>query len=483
MIGLSQYHQILVKNGYENIDFITDITWEDLQEIGITKLGKIDSGLGSIIFKYFKIITHKTSLFLSNCIGHVGLQYFSNQICIGHQKKLMLAVKKLAEIQKASDGRNAVRKKPPAAQEVMAIESPPHDSGECMSPKMSTFQDSELSGELQAALKHPSDVQDGTELRTNSGPGAQHRARSLHENSMNKSRDTEEPSGPPRKEARTMRQSSQGGQRTVSLSQPKPRQSYPQGAGPPYTPPQTPTKMKPPASQTMSNPPGKPKPSPQLLQQTEKPMTPRAHPQSPTQTSYPHPAAQPVETMEAAPQGAAVSVPLLCLPPDGDEACDEYGLPKKRAHSLNRYAVSDGEQERDELNVTDSGGKYATVQHRVGRSNSMKGQAEKNVNRSQSFALRQKKKGPPPPPPKRSSSAISSSSSNLAEVPKETSSGPLLDVPYQPQRRASDLGGTVDTGSAGTVRSIAAMLEMSSIGGGAKGLASQKSAGHYLQVR
>lgn len=51
MIGLSQYHQVLVQNGYENIDFITDITWEDLQEIGITKLGKIDSGLGSIIFK------------------------------------------------------------------------------------------------------------------------------------------------------------------------------------------------------------------------------------------------------------------------------------------------------------------------------------------------------------------------------------------------------------------------------------------------
>lgn len=40
-IGLSQYHQVLVQNGYENIDFITDITWEDLQEIGITKLGKM----------------------------------------------------------------------------------------------------------------------------------------------------------------------------------------------------------------------------------------------------------------------------------------------------------------------------------------------------------------------------------------------------------------------------------------------------------
>lgn len=41
MIGLSQYYKLLVENGYENIDFITDITWEDLQEIGITKLGKV----------------------------------------------------------------------------------------------------------------------------------------------------------------------------------------------------------------------------------------------------------------------------------------------------------------------------------------------------------------------------------------------------------------------------------------------------------
>lgn len=29
-----------MQNGYENIDFISDISLEDLQEIGITKLGK-----------------------------------------------------------------------------------------------------------------------------------------------------------------------------------------------------------------------------------------------------------------------------------------------------------------------------------------------------------------------------------------------------------------------------------------------------------
>lgn len=279
-----------------------------------------------------------------------------------------------------------------------------------------------------------------------------------------------------------MRQSSQGGGQRGSASQPKPRQSYPQGSGPPYTPPQTPIKTKPPSSQTAGSAQTKSKPNAQLLQQTERPMSPRSMPQSPTHRAHPPPATQPTETTEPVQSAPAVSVPLLCLPPEADEDGSEQGTPKKRAHSLNRYAVSDSEQERDEINVPDTGGKYATVQPRVGRSNSMKGQVDKNVNRSQSFALRQKKKGPPPPPPKRSSSAISSSSSNLTEVPKETGTGGnLLDVNYQPQRRASDLGGTVDTGSAGSVRSIAAMLEMSSIGGGAKGLA-QKSTGHYLQV-
>lgn len=441
----------------------------------------------------------------------------------GHQKKLMLAVKKLAELQKAADGgRGSPRKKHPPAQEVMSIESPPYEGGECMSPKMSTFQDSELSGELQAALTRPPAEREPKpgppDARPNSGGAHPHpppgqRARSLQENSLGK----EEPShpGPPRKEARTMRQSSQpAGQRgsvSSSAQGKQPRQSYPQGAGPPYTPPQTPTKTKGSGQQATGSP-AKSKPGAHLLSQADRPMSPRSHTQSPTHrasaghqpppahagppppavavTAAPEPAELPPQ---AAPQpGPNVSVPLLCLPPDGDgepAEQDEQGTIKKRAHSLNRYAASDSEQERDELGVpgggggTGGGGKYATVQNRVGRSNSMRGQADKNVNRSQSFALRPKKKGPPPPPPKRSSSAISSSSSNLTEVPAEpSSSGPLLDVNYHPQRRASDLGGTVDTGSAGSVRSIAAMLEMSSIGGGAKGLAMQKAPPHYLQV-
>lgn len=48
----------------------------------------------------------------------------------GHQKKLMLAVKRLAEMQRSSDGRGSPRKKPPPItqqQEVMSVDSPPPD--------------------------------------------------------------------------------------------------------------------------------------------------------------------------------------------------------------------------------------------------------------------------------------------------------------------------------------------------------------------
>ncbi|KAG5854486.1 hypothetical protein ANANG_G00038350 [Anguilla anguilla] len=350
MIGLTQYYQILVQNGYENIDFITDITWEDLQEIGITKLG--------------------------------------------HQKKLMLAVKKLAEMQKASEGRGTLRKKPPPAQEVMAIESPPHDSAECMSPKMSSFQDSELSNELQTAMNRGGEVQEGAEVRPGGGQMSQ-RMRSMHENSLSKSRDGDETSGPPRKEARTARQGShaQGLQRAnvpPPLGKPRP--------APSYTPPQTPTKTKPSSPQTMGPPQAsaKVKPTPQLLAQTERPMSPRSIPQSPTHRGYAHAAPQHMESVEGPPaQQPPVSVPLLCLPPEGDEYEEDQGLPKKRAHSLSRYAAFDGERERDELMVPDTT-KYATMQARVGRSSSVRAQLDKNVNRSQSFALRPKKKGPPP---------------------------------------------------------------------------------------
>lgn len=43
---------MLVQNGYENIEFIADITFEDLQEIGITKQGKTHRFTTSYIKTY-----------------------------------------------------------------------------------------------------------------------------------------------------------------------------------------------------------------------------------------------------------------------------------------------------------------------------------------------------------------------------------------------------------------------------------------------
>ncbi|XP_054616024.1 caskin-1 isoform X7 [Dunckerocampus dactyliophorus] len=468
-IGLSQYHQVLVQNGYENIDFITDITWEDLQEIGITKLG--------------------------------------------HQKKLMLAVKRLAEIQRNSDGRGSLRKKPPPItqqQEVMSMDSPPPDGEftDVMSPKMSTFQDSELSSELQNAMTHSSQEAKAQPTRTPS-----------------KDPDDAVIGGPPKKEARTMRQQSSQGStsshRGSVSSQGKHRHSHSHSQpAPPYTPPHTPTKTRTSSSSSTSSvhstssSQSKHKVSPQFLQ-GERPQSPRSNPpQSPNSRGAP---VQSPQQHQTHPQhqnmvdSAQPQVPLLCLPAeaelaDGNEA-DPAALQKKRAHSLNRYAASDGEcDERpggggggrsgeaevassQGPNVRGEGGKYATVTHRVSRSHSVRNQ-DKTVSRNQpqSITLRQKKKGPPPPPPKRSSSAISSSNSNLSEgnAPLQvlSTTGGMLDVPYHQQRRASDLGvsleaGTVETNSMGSVRSIAAMLEMSSIGGGAKGMALQKN---FLQA-
>ncbi|NXY51733.1 CSKI1 protein, partial [Ceuthmochares aereus] len=356
MIGLSQYYKVLVENGYENIDFITDITWEDLQEIGITKLG--------------------------------------------HQKKLMLAVKKLAELQRAELGKyepGTLKRKATAGPEVLAIESPPPEPPECQSPKMSTFQDSELSSELQVAMtgeapeEPPEKAANPAAPGYRSPPGLGGRARLM---SSSQELLGDGPRGPP----------------ATAIS--KSQEYLAEGAGE-----------------------GAPAP-----------------PKEGRQPRHGHPVKR-------------------------------ASVPPKRAHSLNRYATSDSEQEREELLVPDAG-PYATVQRRVGRSHSVRAPAggDKNVNRSQSFAVRPKKKGPPPPPPKRSSSAISSA--GMAEdFPKEGEG----EVPTGPpaaegesrreQRRASDLGGSVDTGSAGSVRSIAAMLEMSSIGGGARALALQKPHG------
>ncbi|XP_043567151.1 caskin-1 isoform X9 [Chiloscyllium plagiosum] len=493
IIGLAQYYKTLVENGYENIEFITDITWEDLQEIGITKLG--------------------------------------------HQKKFMLAVKKLAEIQRATRYESGtLKKKAPQSLEIVAIESPQGENAECQSPKMSTFQDSELSNELQVAMTSAGDGKDGLEPKqaNHAGPGAEGTAyqpegaiqesdsssgakvkpngtaqegagggSKLQKAALSKSQENLD--GPSQRSiitevvGPTRRSHRQGVQRaSVPPAPGKPRESFchPHQAlvsMSTFTPPQTPTKPRPSSPQTLNVPQAtaKVKPIPQLLQ-TDRPMSPRSLPQSPTHRGFAYVVPQPVEGEGSAAPGHTssplaqavpvlpVSVPVLCLPPHTDDSEGDPSRPKKRAHSVSRYAMSDSEQEKDELALPDAG-PYATIQRHVARSHSVRGHsaaADKNVNRSQSFALRPKKKGPPPPPPKRSSSAISST--NLGDdLPKDKEMGSLKDpdtkARLKEQRRASDVGGTVETGSVGSVKSIAAMLEMSSIGGGARALTLHRS--------
>ncbi|XP_041433942.1 caskin-1 isoform X3 [Xenopus laevis] len=480
MIGLNQYYKVLVENGYENIDFITDITWEDLQEIGIIKLG--------------------------------------------HQKKLMLAVKKLAEIQKAEYGKfdsGSIRRRVPQKSLDSASDSPLPDSAECQSPKMKTFQDSEISDELQAAMT--SEAPEGSEKQINHvahhrecpGYRGPSRAQLHHESSlsgrarhisssqellgdgskptstvMSKSQEylTEEVKKEVvLKETRPFKQGHSVKRASVPPVPGKPRQSFPPPGGQSYTPPQTPTKGTPSSPQTMGVPQAtaKVKPIPQLLPPSDRPMSPRSLPQSPTHRGFAYVLPQPIEgegtpthLVQAVPV-LPVSVPVLCLPPAGSEGEDEeeetgegeHRRPKKRAHSLNRYAASDGEHE--ELLVID-GGPYGTGQRRVGRSHSVRSQSgnDTNVNRSQSFAVRPRKKGPPPPPPKRSSSAISGTSLGDGLSADDAGGGS-----YREQRRASDFGGVIDTESAGSVRSIAAMLELSSIGGGPRALSGQRPRG------
>lgn len=457
MIGLGQYYQVLVNNGYESIDFITDITWEDLQEIGITKLGMAGTPKQGHVPWLKKQVPCLTMM--RSCVPAL-------YVCLpppGHQKKLMLAVRKLAEFQKCSEGR---KRKGPQSVEVVSIQSPPHDGVVVTSPKLSTFQDSELSGELQAALARTGERQQSTEAKPrtrpapNSGPA--------------KSREPEEGSGaPPKKEARAARQSSQGAHRgNVPPALSKSRQSYPAGGGSTCTPPQTPTKTKPSPQQTTGPAQAKVKGATPSGVAAEQKTSAPSLPQSPKQKTHVH--REPREGMAAPPPSPTpgpgpVAVPTLCLPPGEEpEVGEGQGQSQKRAHTLSRHVAADGEEPG------------ATTVATTPRASATLGPPEKNTNRGHSFA-RPRKKGPPPPPPKRSSSAISSPIQ--PDDAKESPSAGLLDVGYRPQRRASDLGAAVDTGSAGSVRSIAAMLEMSSIGGGAKALQKSPGGQHHLQVQ
>ncbi|NXN43602.1 CSKI2 protein, partial [Rhinoptilus africanus] len=303
-IGLPQYHKKLVNNGYDSINIVTDLTWEDLQEIGINKLG--------------------------------------------HQKKIMLAVKKLRDLRKCLNQAEATlaRRKVPGALDIVTIES--LENGECQSPhtpKMTTFQDSELSYELQTAMSNSCHETLGIKSsqgmsRSQESIGVRSRG-SGHSQDNVLSRHLSSPSQDPLKE----RNLPEG---TDQYARPVAQKGAGTPAVTPCTPPQTPSKAT-----------------------------------APYVFMYPHAGEQ----------------------HNGGEGF-KY---KKRSHSLNRYTLSDGEHEEEEGAPTSTLGSYATLTRRPGRSQMPRAclQTDAKVTRSQSFAIRAKRKGPPPPPPKRLSSVSS----------------------------------------------------------------------------
>ncbi|XP_056221704.1 caskin-2-like isoform X2 [Seriola aureovittata] len=467
VIGLPQYQKRLCENGYDSITIVKDITWEDLQEIGITKLG--------------------------------------------HQKKLMLAVKRLCDLQRSCNhgdrtGGGTLRRKPPAALELVAIEhTPTHNvhahahSGApanncCPSPRtpraLLSFQDSELSSELQSAmmgragggaaeafgirgvtsavaLSAMSVSQESISTRSR---GSGNSGNSGHSNSgycqaqhaRNSSRSEESLGGGGGEDAKRGGSSpgGRGRQRPTEMWEHQSRSVTPNKLPfSPLTPPLTPSKM-PRFAYPAVPPKAKHFQSPTRLYQPQhhppsSPSSPSPQP-SPTQKAFSYIQAQ--TGVNGAPRVLSKplpgAIPLLGPWPGPAPADDaQRGPHKKRAQSLTRYALSDGEPDEDDdlaPPCTSASAaalpSYATLSRRPGRGHTSATGAQRHINRSHSFAVRSRRKGPPPPPPKRMSSVSGS-------PPRQPGNGKVVEP---------EVKGGVEIESVGSVRSIAARLEGSS---------------------
>ncbi|XP_071429880.1 caskin-2 [Pithys albifrons albifrons] len=467
-IGLPQYHKKLVNNGYDSITIVTDLTWEDLQEIGINKLG--------------------------------------------HQKKIMLAVKKLRDLRKSLNQAEATlaRRKVPGSLDIVTIES--LENGECQSPhtpKMTTFQDSELSYELQTAMSNSCHETLG--IKGSQGMSRSQESIGVRSRGSGHSQDnvlSRRLSSPSQESLGSGESSSSSGQSCAPprskespaslLGRPSPepygKLVSPEGlngfanggGGSPLKernlPEGTDQYARPAAQKGAGTPAVTPCTPPQTPSKGTAPyvfMYPHVSLKSPTVPSVvaaeqpkalaqPYPSASPGQrsSLQTSAQKGFSYLHSQCGPteppavsPTGGEQHNggEGFKHKKRSHSLNRYALSDGEHEEEEGAPTSTLGSYATLTRRPGRSQMPRGclQVDAKVTRSQSFAIRAKRKGPPPPPPKRLSSV---SSALAAEADSEQPSSPEQQ-PTAPQD-VVDTGATPsDPGRGRTVKSLAAALE------------------------
>lgn len=323
------------------------------------------------------------------------------------------------------------RRAPPTL-ELVAIEH--HDSSDCpsspVSPKMLTFQDSELSIELQNAMARSgySGGHDG--LSNVSGTAMRLSQESIGTRSGGSGRSQERPmasvtphsrsqeslgsmdSSPSKEQYAIMESQDRSQISPVKMAPVLPLQpNHPLSGSPARTPPIITSKIA-----RFAYPPVLTKPRPVVS-----PSQP--HHGSPLQRGFNYLQHQNCNANMRSPG------PIRPQQPNGDTSRS-----KKRTQSLSRYAMSDGENDEDDISAptTTSANvaSYATLTRKPGRSQPSYGSSERQVGRSHSFAIRAKKKGPPPPPPKRLSSAPSGVSTS-----------------------------GVETESAGSVRSIAARLE------------------------
>lgn len=423
----------------------------------------------------------------------------------------MLAVKRLSDLQRSRSqadraGGGTLRRKPPAALELVAIEhTPTHNmharacsdasSNDCCpsprSPRaLLSFQDSELSAELQSAMMgrtaggaaetfgirgvtpsamSASQESIGMRSRGSGNSGNSGKSNSVysqeHQSAPSSAKApsrSEESLGSGKGEEARRGGSSPGGrgkQRPTEMWEQRSRSATPSKLPfSPLTPPLTPSKMPrfiypavPPKAKHNQSPSRLYQPQQQSL---SSPPSPSVQP-SPTQKAFSYLHTQtggmsgpPVVHSKPLPGAVPILGPLHRQAPVND---GQRGPPKKRAQSLNRYALSDGEpEEDDDVTAACSSSSssaampsYATLSRRPGRGQANATGGQRHLNRSHSFAVRSRRKGPPPPPPKRMSSVSNSPG-------RQPGNGKAVEA---------ELTGGVETASTGSVKSIAARME------------------------
>ncbi|XP_053309350.1 caskin-2 [Spea bombifrons] len=108
LLGLPEYHKQLSDNGYETLSTVMELTWEGLQEIGIHRLG--------------------------------------------HQKKLLLGVKRLLDLQRGHPVGGTLRRRIVGSKDQVTVQESAENGEPPVTLKLRTFQGLEISHELQSAL-------------------------------------------------------------------------------------------------------------------------------------------------------------------------------------------------------------------------------------------------------------------------------------------------------------------------------------------